>query len=173
MSRISTVVSLLRLFRASGGKIETRIRIQKEAYLLALARLADFKATDFYYHHYGPYSRSVSDTLQFAVSSGLIEEERETQDDLSFTKYSYNLTEKGLSFLDQVDPDSETLNKTIQYLSARHWRALELAATVKFLEGSEALENREQAFSRAIGLKPATQDFREEAQAVLQTMEAL
>jgi uncharacterized protein YwgA len=167
MSRPETLVSLLRLVRASGGAIETRIRIQKEAYLLAVAGLADFRTADFYYHHYGPYSRSISDTLQFAVSSGLIEEVRETAEDESFTRYTYILTGKAERLLAQVDRDDQDYVDAVNFLEQSNWRALELAATVKFLELNDKTLSRGQSFNQAISLKPATAGFANEAASVL------
>jgi hypothetical protein len=42
------------------------------------------------------------------------------------------------------------------------WRTLELASTIDFLQQREGL-GREQALSRALGLKPACRDYKEEA----------
>ena len=167
MSRIETLLSLLRLLRASGGTLDTRIRLQKEAYLLAISKIADFRASDFYYHHYGPYSRSVSDTLQYAVSAGLVSEDRETGDDDSFTKYKYSLTEKASDLLEQVEPDHADLTRAAVFLRDKNWRALELAATVRFLEINEGLSDRNGALDQAMSLKPATRGYLDEAKSIL------
>ena len=166
MARVGTLLSLLRLLSASGGEVETRIRLQKEAYLLSLKYPDFFDNGDFEYHHYGPYSRFLSDNLQYAVSSGLIEEVNESPEDMSFTKYKYILTEFGNKSVEENPLDSENFYADVQKLQAHNWRTLELAATVKYLEAKENLDSVS-AFEKALKLKPATASYANEAKNLL------
>ena len=77
MNSHSALAGLLQLVAASGGSVTTRIRIQKEVFLLAVKGCLNLRATNFSYHHFGPFSRQLSETLQFAVSAGLLEEKEE------------------------------------------------------------------------------------------------
>jgi len=171
MARVGTLLSLLRLLSASGGEVETRIRLQKEVYLLSLKYPNFFDAGDFEYHHYGPYSRFLSENLQYAVSSGLIEEINESPEDMSFTKYKYVLTDFGSEAVAENPFEAEEFHGDVRRLQAENWRTLELAATVKYLESKEGL-NSEAAFAKALKLKPATAGFANEARALLLGAEA-
>lgn len=166
MSRIDNLVGLLRLVTASGGEIETRIRVQKEAYLVGLKFPGFFDVREFEYHHYGPYSRSLSDALQFAVSSDLIEEKDESPSDGSFTKYSYFITDFGRRTIDSVASMDSSLEEFVGFLKSKDWRTLELAATICFLEINESLD-RSAAVQKALSLKPLTANREDEALSVL------
>lgn len=168
MSRIRNLLGLLKLLQASGGELETRIRIQKEAFLLALHYPDLFCVRDFEYHYYGPYSRSLSETLQFAVSSDLIEEVDESPEDASFTKFRYCLTEKGSATIEGISDEPNGFADWATRLNGYNWRALELASTVKFIEMNEGLD-RDAAFQKALGLKPATASHKMPAQELLQS----
>lgn len=167
MAQANTLIGLLELVRSAGGTIESRIRIQKEAYLLATQKLGRFRLPAFSYHHYGPYSRELSDALQFAVSSNFLEETCLVPDDGSYTKYSYELTDKGNNFLDSEGADTDGIQNKVREWTAQNWRTLELAATVKYLELEGSVSNRDEAFAKAIELKPATARFIEDAKSVL------
>jgi hypothetical protein len=80
----------LALIAAVGGRIDTRIKVQKEAYLLAALDVELFERSAFSYHYFGPYSRELSDALQFAVSSDLLTEIKE-QGTADGVRYSYAL----------------------------------------------------------------------------------
>lgn len=171
MARVGTLLSLLGLLSAAGGRVETRIRLQKEVYLLSLKYPRIFDSSDFEYHHYGPYSRFLSENLQYAVSSGLIEEIDETPEDVSFTKYTYVLTEFGSKAIEENPFDAPDFKEYVLRLQSENWRTLELAATVKYLEMKEKL-SREDAFSKALKLKPATSNFTSQAKSVLEFQDA-
>jgi uncharacterized protein YwgA len=173
MSRPSAIQGILEIAAASGGQIDTRIRLQKEAFLLACLQRGGFSALDFEYHHYGPYSRSVSDALRFAVAVGYLNETPHPFDEhMSGIRYSYDLTDAGRQFVQQSETLDQRGRELVEFLSGQHWRALELASTVKFLEAREGFHNRNEAFSEAIRLKPATANYQSQAQAVLHTLDA-
>lgn len=171
MARVGTLLSLLRLLSAAGGRVETRIHLQKEVYLLSLKYPGIFDSSDFEYHHYGPYSRFLSENLQYAVSSGLVQEIDETPEDESFTKYTYVLTESGSKAIEENPCDSPDFKEYVLRLQSENWRTLELAATVRYLEKKEKL-SRDDAFSKALELKPATSSFTKQARSVLEHQHA-
>ena len=85
-------------------------------------------------------------------------------------QYKYTL---GENVCDKVDPLSAEsiplVERLVDRARSEHWRALELASTIDFLEQNEKLE-RDQAILRAIGLKPACKDYREPALRLLQDL---
>ncbi|MCI0351575.1 MAG: hypothetical protein L0Z53_19300, partial [Acidobacteriales bacterium] len=161
------LAGLLALIKASDGRIESRIRIQKVAFLLAARGSRFFEPADFVFYYYGPYSRSLSDMLHQAVSFGLINETREEFSDENI-RYSYQLTETGRKLLESSfsEPD-EDIRALVPKLDSCHWRALELAATVAFLERSGDAENRKHAFAEALRLKCACASYVKDAEHVL------
>jgi uncharacterized protein len=165
----SALAGLLHLVSGSGGSINARIRIQKEAYLLALQGYPPFRQTNFVYHHFGPFSRELSETLKFAVSAGLLEEKEEAFSETS-QRYSYALTDAGRAFLQEATGLPEKVKEDIRFMASQHWRALELAATVGYLKARNKNMSRDEAFEFAKRLKPETSAFSESAAKVLQTL---
>jgi len=163
------LVGLLKLVEASGGTVDTRIRIQKEAFLLALKGYRHFRGHTFKYHHFGPFSREVSDSVQSAVSAGLLEEREEKFPDTT-RRYTYHLTDPGRAFIKDNEELPENMRKYVQALSRQHWRALELAATVAYLQHRKGASSREGAFAIAKKLKPETIPFADFAQKILQEL---
>jgi uncharacterized protein YwgA len=157
---------LLALTRAFGGSIEGRLRIQKAAYLLKVLGAAEFSRTRFRYYYYGPYSRELSGSLQEAVAAGFLREDVEGLYDQS-VRYHYSLSDKGLRWLEDVSTDVERrFAEKIPLLRQASQRALELAATIEFLEQEEQL-NRRRAVERAVQLKPDCVSSRDLAEALL------
>ncbi|MFN3226489.1 MAG: hypothetical protein ACE360_09620 [Hyphomicrobiales bacterium] len=160
------MIGLLALLDAAEGSLETRIRLQKLAYLLAAAGSSQFDLSDFEYHHYGPYSRSLSDALRSAVSSELIQETDLADPDLKYSKYSYSLTDGGRSIAELfADMPQDDIN-LVKSLKNTDWRALELAATIHYLEKNSAM-SRDQALIRAVELKPKTMHAKSDAIGIL------
>lgn len=168
MNSHSALAGLLQLVAASGGSISTRIRIQKEVFLLALKGSLNFRAANFSYHHFGPFSRQLSETLQFAVSADLLEEKEEAFSENN-QRYSYYLTESGKNFLKEVENVPDEVKGYVAAMDKEHWRALELAATVAYLGRTKGYP-REVAFIEAKKLKPETVPFVDGAKKVLETL---
>jgi uncharacterized protein YwgA len=166
MSNFETMVGVLELVKAAGN-LDSRIRVQKEAYLLATLGVGRFKASTFAYHHYGPYSRDVSDALQTAVSLGLVIETRTDGEDGSYVRYSYGISDEGHEFLNEAESNVSEIVPRAEAWGKSHWRALELAATVRFLELNEGFKERDKAISEALKLKPATAKYLNDAEVVL------
>lgn len=139
--------------------------------MLKTAGAGDFRETSFKYHHYGPYSRPLSDTLQDAIASGLLKEKQvEFGDEQS--KYIYELTGAGKDWLkENVDSIDKHVLKLAPLFKDVHWRVMELAATALFVEQDEELSDREEALDRAIELKPACAEFRSDAEHLLGQIE--
>lgn len=169
-SRGGSILGMLSLVEAMGGRLESRIRLQKSAYLLKAAGVAEFGATSFRYHHYGPYSRGLSEELQDTIASNLLREERREYQE-EHTKYAYELTEAGRAWLEEHASDTDPrIRQLAPLLLDARWRTLELAATVLFVEDDEHVEARDEAVGRALALKPACGAFRTEAETLLERM---
>lgn len=169
MSSGSLLRGVVSLVEAMGGRLEHRIRLQKSAYLLQQLGLADFEEAWFKYHHYGPYSRWVSDALHDAISAGLLIEEQEPRSD-GGAKYTYVVTEKGRTWLGKrADRIDRRIHELGPMLRDEDWRSLELAATALFLQDDEALANLP-AMERALELKPPCIPYREKAEQLLQRL---
>ena len=150
-------------------RVEGRIRLQKEAYLLGLKGYRRFPPKRFIFYYYGPYSREVSDALHFGVVSNLIEE---LEEDISGKRrYSYQLTEEGRDWLDsETDASDKLVDEYRATMRAAPWRALELAASAVFLERVGEASDREMAFSKALALKPDCKPFQDDARRVLREL---
>ncbi len=158
-----TVFDLLSLVAASDGRVEHRIRLQKEAFLIQWMGLPLFRDVHFTYHHFGPYSRELSEALHEAVTSGLLEEHVEQTE--SVTKYTYELTRRG-SELVKRRPASDQIAEVVRGLDRDPWRALELAATALYLQDEEALDAAG-AMERALSLKPACRSQQATAESII------
>ena len=171
MSLPNAVLGVLEIVSASGGTTETRIRLQKEAFLLLALGWNRLESRSFEYHHYGPYSRKLSDALRFAIASGYLQETVHQADESGPTKYSYAITSLGQDFVNDANNLSDDSRKLIEIMNFQHWRTLELAATVEFLQTREGFEDRGAAFSEALRLKPATEKFESRALDLLQQLD--
>ena len=157
--------SLLQLIAASGGSADTQIRIQKEAFLAAALGI-DFSAADFDYYHYGPFSRSLSDALHAAVNLELL---NETKEDFNsgVQRYTYSLTPKGRSWVNEETPKFRSMKQLVERLSTDHWRALELAATAVFFKMRNTNASTDETVAEALKKKPDTKPFELQAKALL------
>ncbi|MBZ0217700.1 MAG: hypothetical protein K8F25_14170 [Fimbriimonadaceae bacterium] len=156
---------LLQILEANKGRIDSRIRIQKEAYLLAVSGFDFISAKSFSYHHYGPFSRELSDHLQFAVSVALLNESVKPGAN-DGTKYEYSLSETGSKYLEEAGKIEKKFADLVAACSNEHWRTLELAATSLFLQLNEE-RSEDEALSYALKLKPETSKYRSNAIAFL------
>jgi uncharacterized protein len=166
MAKSRTLRGLIALIESAGGRIDARIKVQKEAFLLAASNVGDFDQSDFAYHHYGPYSREISDALQFSVSSGLLSEDKEPGASEGI-RYSYTITNEGQRFLSEAGRPAPEEAALVQLMVPYHWRALELAATIRFLELRKYVAGRNEALAEAVRLKPDTRNYQIEASELL------
>ncbi len=124
IDEMSEIRAAADIIRDAGGRVVGRTRLQKIAYLLALAGLGH----DFYfeYRHYGPYS----DRLASAISGGvLLKKIREDERSTAWGgHYSIFTAELG----PRRNPPTERL-AFIERASQSDPVVLELAATAAFL----------------------------------------
>ncbi len=162
--------NVLELVQANDGRIDTRIRLQKLAYIMQVLNVDDFEVPTFSYHHYGPYSRDLSEALRECVDAEFLVEQRE--DFGTAERFSYRLTEDGERWLveySEGEHPAEELTRYVHMMKTRHWRTLELAATVLYLE-REMDEDREDAFTAALDLKPECASFRSSSERLLEEL---
>ena len=145
---LAAIRGVLALIQASDGRIETRIRMQKEAYLLKWLGCPAFENIHFAYRFYGPYSRQLSDGLRDTVTTGVVVETTEDWDDGN--KYCYELGEVPDDlFGEELSP---AYRAAVARMADMHWRALELSATIAFLTANG--RTRAEATAQALELKP-------------------
>jgi uncharacterized protein YwgA len=157
-SCLSAITEVIRTMSTVYG----RGRIQKTAYFLKRLGMAELDGVDFFYHHYGPFSWTVADSLVDGVRcDALREEAKPLVDDRQ--AYAYRLADDAHEKVDDVSPTSRVLvERLVARVRDEHWRTLELASTIDFFERREGLD-RAQALSRALGLKPPCRDYKDEA----------
>jgi uncharacterized protein len=164
-SCLSAVTEVIRQM----GTVYGRVRIQKTAYFLQRLGMAELEGVDFFYHHYGPFSWTVADSLLDGERCGALQEEAKPLVD-DRQAYAYRLGAAANRHVDDVSPESRALVMTLlERVRGAHWRTLELASTIDFLEQREGMR-REQALSRALGLKPACREYKDEAVRLLEDL---
>lgn len=161
-------IDLLSLVEASGGRIEHRVRIHKEAYLLRWVGLPVFRAVRFTFYSHGPSSRELSDVLHRAVATGYLSELVNADVD---TTYVYELTPQATQLRIELKVSSDPLKDLASRLNAEHWSALELAATALFLQEEERTSTP--LWDRAVALRPATSSFLDKARGLVAELSAL
>lgn len=148
------------------GTLEGRVRIQKIMYLLRRAAPDTLEGVNFYYHHYGPFSATVVDSVVGALSWRVLEQRVQTFKE-GVQRYEYV---QGSGFADSAEPldepSREAVTRLVNQVKGEHWRTLELAATIDFLEQSQTIP-REEALAGALRLKPACNEFKAHALALL------
>jgi len=135
---------------AAGGRLVSRVRLQKVAYLLD--KLGAKSGFGFAYHHYGPYSRDLDNAVLDAEAFGKIEEtyDRRQSDGARYSvfeaitgnrphKYSYLANDR--------------LQERAKELSAANVTVLELAATANWLLEEERVSDWKTEIVRRKGLK--------------------
>lgn len=161
-----SLAALVALIRAH-DTLHGRVRLQKLGYLLQQMGFAPLRHVRFSYHHYGPYSDQLAGVLDQAVASGLVVEHvQTTAEQRRRFMYEVEPQHEDLSQLDLSPEQVQALSAFHEATKAYHWRTLELAATVIYLERRSEL-TRARALERALGLKPACADYRDEAMALL------
>lgn len=135
---------------AAGGRLVSRIRLQKLAYLLD--RLGANSGFGYVYHHYGPYSRDLDTAIFDADAFGLVEEKFERRK-LDGARYSI------------FEAKAETEKHHFSYLCTTHLRdvakrlssvnvtVLELAATAHWLAEDEKIKEWKTEIVRRKGTK--------------------
>ena len=122
------------------GKLVSRIRMQKIAYLLQRLGCEQAGGLSFSYHHYGPYSSDLDSALWFADAFDLVhEEQRHRQSDGA----SYSIFKFNTNKADKVEPLPEDFSNLVNNLADENITVLELAATAHWLAEEEKVEDWE------------------------------
>jgi len=117
---------------AAGGRLVSRVRLQKTVYLLDQLGLSS--SFDYEYHHYGPYSRDLDNATGDAKALGVVKEEikQRAGDGASYSVFT--LPEPGSSKEEAFGTLGRNRAKElVAIFAATHVTVLELAATVDWL----------------------------------------
>ncbi len=151
---------------AAGGRLVSRIRMQKIAYLLD--QLGTESGFDYQYHHYGPYSRDLDNAILDAIAFGLVEEKHEHRqsDGARYSVFEYKGDEPEACF---KSLDDQKATESVKMFSETNVTVLELAATAHWLATVEKVADWKQEITRRKG--PKTENGRlAEAQELLKKL---
>jgi uncharacterized protein YwgA len=137
---------------AAGGKLTSRVRLQKTVYLLdRLGLRSDFQ---YDYHHYGPYSRDLDNAAEDAKAFDLVEE-----------TYAHRISDGARYSIFAVKPDLEPkreaygelgIDKAFEVaglLAKTNVTVLELAATIDWLWHEEDVADWRSEVTKRKGAK--------------------
>jgi uncharacterized protein len=125
---------------AAGGRLTSRVRLQKTVYLLD--RLGLGSGFDYDYHHYGPYSRDLDNATEDAKAFDLVDE-----------TYAHRARDGARYSIFQVKQEvqpkpeafgelgSEKASEIATRFAATDVTVLELAATIDWLWREEHVED--------------------------------
>lgn len=133
---------------AVGGRLVSRIRLQKIAYLLD--QLGAESGFDYSYHHYGPYSRDLDSAILDAEAFGLVKEDYgyRKSDGARYSVFVQGTEGKEFSCLKDND-----LRNIAKRLAAESVTVLELAATAHWLAEFEKVDDWKAEIRRRKGSK--------------------
>jgi uncharacterized protein YwgA len=158
---------LKQIFAAADGEIVGRIRLQKIAYLLQ--QKAGGSDLFFTYHHYGPFSRELSDALDWAVMREDVEETpRETGFGSTYSAFRWKGPQEEPADVVGGPPAPET-KAVVAKLKTQPSVILELAATIHWLRVKEQIGNWREQLKIRKKLK-ATESNIDRAEAVLRDL---
>jgi uncharacterized protein YwgA len=120
---------------AAGGSVTGRTRLQKLVFLLDQLGLES--GFDFVYHHYGPYSSSLTDAVDFSKAFGMVEErfEHRKSDGARYSIFLASSTIKNNPRADFLE--RKEVKSAIDLMNTANATVLELAATVYWLKNNE------------------------------------
>jgi uncharacterized protein YwgA len=138
------------IVQAAGGRLVSRIRLQKIAYLMD--QLGARSGFDFTYYHYGPYSRDLDSAVLDAEAFQLVKEEFERRKSdgarYSVFKALCDADAHRFSYLDEP-----RLRDLVKQIASTNVTVLELAATAHWLATAERVADWEQEIRRRKGSK--------------------
>ena len=154
-------LALISLVLQSAGPIEGRTKLQKLVYL---ANSIGWKAFDFKYHNFGPYSDLLAAELDNMRDYGWIEErEKSTSQDRIMYEYHFSnkFKQTGLSQLGKIEdtvPNGKRLiSRTrglVTQLNKFSSDELQIMSTLVFLRAHDPSMSGEQAVDATRKLKP-------------------
>lgn len=133
---------------AAGGRLVSRIRLQKIAYLLD--QLGAASGFGYSYHHYGPYSRDLDSAILDADAFGLVEEQYgyRKSDGARYSVFVNRSAYKGYTCL-----KDDNLQEITKRLALQNVTVLELAATAHWLAEVEQVDDWKAEIRRRKGSK--------------------
>ena len=135
---------------AAGGRLVSRIRLQKIAYLLdQLGAKSGFR---YVYHYYGPYSRDLDAAVFDAEAFGLVEETYDRRK-LDGARYSIFELKADVGAQEFSYLSDARLQDVVKRLAPVNATVLELAATAHWLAASEKVKDWKAEIIRRKGSK--------------------
>jgi uncharacterized protein YwgA len=138
------------VLEAAGGVVTGRIRLQKTIYLLA--KMGFPTPFTFAYHHYGPFSADLANTIDFSVEFGMVEEEvgHRKSDGARFSKFRLKARpdSRQSEFFSRREVE-DALKKFMAVTST----VLELAGTIYWLKHDERCADWRSEIIRRKGVK--------------------
>jgi len=137
---------LMMLFKASGGKVNSKTKIQKEIYLISIKLGIDLK---FKPHYYGPYSPEVEQGLDELIGAGFIGMTRkffgiDIDRGFEFKRYDFEFTESGKKLSELLKEDKldeyqeiEGFIKELNKMGDPDYLTLSIAAKAYFILDKE------------------------------------
>lgn len=152
------------IIRAAGGRLASRVRLQKLGYLLDQLGLdSGFR---YAYHHYGPYSRDLDSAILDAEAFGLVQEDYKYRQSDGARYSIFQVAGENADFTILIDGHLQKLTKR---LTSENVTVLELAATAHWLDQIEKVPDWQTEIRRRKGWK--TEDGRlEKAARLLQEL---
>ncbi len=135
---------------AAGGRLVSRIRLQKIAYIID--QLGAGSGFSFSYYHYGPYSRDLDNAVLDAEAFQKITEsfERRQSDGARYSVFTMKAQDSEHVFSCLND---QLLRDSVKQLSASNVTVLELAATAHWLVKEERVPDWKAEIIRRKGSK--------------------
>jgi uncharacterized protein YwgA len=137
---------ILMLLEASGGRIESKTKLQKQIYFISL--LLD-KDLGFKAHYYGPYSVKVEEGLDELIGAGFVDMKRnvfgiDMERGFEVKRYEFYLTESGQKFAKILSEENLSEYRQIQEfinclkdIGELDYLSLSLAAKAYFILSKE------------------------------------
>ena len=149
MEREMIVVALL---KAAGGRLASRVRLQKTVYLLD--RLGLESGFDYDYHHYGPFSRDIDNAVADAEAFEFVDEKFGRRE-VDGARYSiFELIDEGDELPEMIGRlNGVELERFLNIFKGANVTVLELAATANWLVVEEKQEDWQEALRRRKGRK--------------------
>jgi uncharacterized protein YwgA len=167
---ISAAKGLLGVLEVSGGRVQGRAALHKLAFLLKSKGLEEFAGVPFSYEAYGPTSRELSAVLQDLVTAGFVREVAKPAGSGEMV-FAYEIADAGRDLLRRVAAFGPELPLAVTTTAQQDQVALELAATVVYLERGRHAVTRADAVRRAVALNPARAAHTEGAARVLEALQ--
>lgn len=140
---------------AADGRLTSRVRLQKLAYLLdKIGARSGFR---YSYHHYGPYAQEIGAAVFWAEGEGLVKESfcHRADDGARYSVFDLIGDRNGHTYTYLHD---ERSRQTAAWLAKRPVTVLELAATAHWLAAEERVPDWQAEIVRRKGWK--TEDGR-------------